>query len=404
MTPAAVAALVALLVLLGVEAWCAAGGAALAAADRHRLELEAETGDPRAREALALLGEPDRTAAGLETCAWLGPLGVAGAGTAILWTLRVPAAPVLAALAAVLLCLLPAELLPRLLGTRRADALVTRMAPGLRLVLGVLGPLGWLRSRGKSPPGDELGRLLAGRPEPVDEDEREIIRRVVDLADTTVEEAMVPLIDVEAVEDTTTVRQAAQRMLKTGYSRLAVFHERVDATTGVVTHRDLLFAEHPDGPVGAVQRRVPHVPETKRVKELLAEFQRERQRFAVVVDEYGGAVGIITTEDILEEIVGEIEDEHDHEEVLCRRVAERSWLVGARAGRAFLEDRLGLVLPDGDFETLGGFLVARTGQIPAPGTSLLWHPWRFRVSRATDRLVQEVLVQRARGVPPTHAG
>ncbi|MBN1337587.1 MAG: HlyC/CorC family transporter [Deltaproteobacteria bacterium] len=384
--------------LLGTQALCAAGGAALASADRTRVETDAESGDEGAREALALLADPVRTVACLEVCAILAPLCVAGGLTSLFLLLDAPAAPVWGVAGALLLGV-PTEILPRVVGARRADALSCRLAPHLRLVLGVLGPLARLRTCCRPPPGDQVQSLLAGRPDAIDADGRQMIRRVVDLADTTVEEAMVPLIHVEAVGDTVPVRQAAARMVKTGLSRLVVFHERVDATTGVVTHRDLLFASDPDGPVGSVQRRVPHVPETKRAQELLEEFQRDRQRFAVVVDEYGGAVGIITTEDILEEIVGEIEDEHDHEEVLLRRVGERTWIVGAGAGRARLEEGLGLVLPEGDFETLGGFLIARSGQIPAPGTRLTWRAWHFRVQRATDRMVQEVLVRREPPLP-----
>jgi CBS domain containing-hemolysin-like protein len=185
-------------------------------------------------------------------------------------------------------------------------------------------------------------------------------------------------------------------MAESGHSRLPVYGDRVDGIDRVVLHQDLLTATDWGAPVSSVAREAHFVPETKRVDELLLEMRRRRHRMVIAVDEYGGAVGLITVEDLLEEIVGEIEDESDKDPLLVRRSGEREWVASGRAEREHIEEACGLMLPDGDFETVAGFLLARLGRVPTVGESVRAEGFVVMVSKASQRAVTEVTLRRDR--------
>ena len=223
-----------------------------------------------------------------------------------------------------------------------------------------------------------------------------LIRRVFAFTEAVVEDSMVPLIEVVAVPTSATLDEAARRITESGHSRLPVYQDRIDRIVGVVLHQDLLAADDWTAPVTVIARPAIFVPESKRVDDLLLEMQRERQRLAVAVDEYGGAVGIITVEDLLEEIVGEIEDESDRKHALVRRTGEREWLASGRAEREHIEQACGLVIPDGDFETVAGYVLAALGRVPRVGEYVNVSDFVVTVSRANDRAIIEVTIRRAR--------
>jgi len=197
------------------------------------------------------------------------------------------------------------------------------------------------------------------------------------------------------VPHTATLGEAARRMAETGHSRLPVFRERVDQIVGVLLHQDVMESARWDTAVSTLMREPVFVPETKQGDDLLLEMRRTRQRMAVVVDEYGGAVGIITVEDLLEEIVGDIHDESEPETSLVRRSGAGEWTVSARAERDHLRP-IGLLLPDGDYATIAGYVLDTLGRVPPPGESLRLGPWALTVSRATDRAIVELKVRRDR--------
>ena len=224
--------------------------------------------------------------------------------------------------------------------------------------------------------------------------DKAMIRRVFAFTEAVVEEAMVPLIHVIAVPEETTVADAADQMIKSGHSRLPVYRERVDDITGVVLHQDLMNEKDWTRPVAEIARTPLFIPETKRVDHLLLDLRRARLRMAVAVDEYGGSVGIITVEDLLEEIVGDIEDEMDREKTRVRRVGEREWLAVGHAEREHLESKVGLDLPDGDFETVAGFILTQTGRIPKAGEQVEAQGHLLTVNKANDRAIQEVHIRK----------
>jgi CBS domain containing-hemolysin-like protein len=203
-----------------------------------------------------------------------------------------------------------------------------------------------------------------------------------------VEEVMVPLVNVAAVPETATREQAVRLLLERGYSRLPVFRERIVHIVGILHHFDLLLAPQETEGIAALVRPAFFVPETKPVYELFLFMKKSGNNMAIAVDEYGGATGCITLEDILEEIVGEIEDEYDSRKSLIRKIGPSSYLVEARSEIEHLNERLSLDLPPGDYETLGGFLMSKMGSIPKEGEILRLPHLVITVEKAGPRAVQ----------------
>jgi putative hemolysin len=398
-------------VCLLLEGFFSGSEMAMVASSRIELRRKAEAGHPGAALVLSLMEQPERV---LGTCLIGTNLCVVTAATlatAFAASQGSGEPALLASLLLTPLVLILAEMVPKTIYEHHADLLAPIVARPLSWAAVLFTPGLWVveacnsvmlrlaREEQGSPEGgvsrEELRLLMDSEQQgSIDDDEREMIRKVLEFSDISVREAMVPLIEVKAVPRGATVRDVAQRMVVTGYSRLPVFDGRIDNITGVAVHRDLLFAEELDAPVASVQRKVPYVPETKGLEELFAELRQSRQRFAVVVDEYGGATGIITAEDILEEIVGEIEDEFDRDSVNIQRLDDRRWLCDGRAELEHLEEAAGLCLPEGDYETVAGFLLARLGHIPIVGERVVHNGWRLTVSKATDRAIQEITVMK----------
>jgi CBS domain containing-hemolysin-like protein len=220
-----------------------------------------------------------------------------------------------------------------------------------------------------------------------------MIDRLFDFAHKTVKEAMVPLVEVVAVEDTATVKEVLELIDVKGHSRFPVYHERIDNIIGVINSFDLLDSSLSQGSLTSFIRTVPYVPEVKPVDDLLIEMQKQRKHLSIVVDEYGGSVGIITIEDILEEIVGEIEDEYDPDKKLYQKAGEGRYIVNSRMEIAQMGELLPLTLPEGDYETLGGFLLEQFGHIPQSGEVLHFHNMTFTVLSSDERSIGRVEIK-----------
>jgi magnesium and cobalt transporter len=200
-----------------------------------------------------------------------------------------------------------------------------------------------------------------------DADEREMIQGVRELGQTTVKEVMVPRIDTVFLAMDTEKGELLEKVVSCGHSRIPVYGDTIDSIVGILYAKDLLRALVKGESFSIVDlvRRPFFVPESKRIDSLLKEFRRKRVHIAVVVDEYGGVSGIVCLEDILEEIVGEIQDEFDEEREDVVRLGESSWLCDARADLDDINRETGLALPADDFDTLGGYVFALFGKIPA---------------------------------------
>jgi putative hemolysin len=232
----------------------------------------------------------------------------------------------------------------------------------------------------------------------LEEQEREMIHSIIQFGDTIVREVMTPRPDVVAVEVNQSARRALDLVIAEGYSKLPVFEETVDNVIGVVHDRELLIALSngtlAQTPIRALMRPITLVPESKRVSELLREMQRSKFSLAIVVDEYGGTAGLVTIEDLLEEIVGEIRDEHDEgEEEPIVVISPREAVVDAGVNIEDVNAKLGLTLPHEEFETIGGLTVGLFGRLPVEGEEVAAEPGtRLKIERTRGRRILSVRV------------
>ena len=230
-------------------------------------------------------------------------------------------------------------------------------------------------------------------------DERRMIRGIFDLDETPVHEIMSPRVDVDAVKDAATIADVKARIIASGHSRIPVFHGTVDHIIGVVYAKDLLDDEKlaATGSLEDICHRPVFIPETKNVGDLLQEFRQNRNHFAIVLDEYGGTAGIVTFEDILEEIVGEIRDEYDTNESLptTQVLPDGGLVADARMTIAELNEALDTEMPeDEDFDTLGGYISAHAGRIPQAGEAIETDLLTFEIVSAEPRRVLKAKVRR----------
>lgn len=232
----------------------------------------------------------------------------------------------------------------------------------------------------------------------IEPEERELIGQIIEFGDTVVREVMVPRTDTVAMSDQHTVSEAIGIVIEHGYSRVPVYAEGIDDVVGVVHAKDLMRAERDQGedsPAVAVARTPRFVPETKRIALLLREMQAEKFHIAIVVDEYGGTAGVVTLEDLIEELVGEIVDEFDIEEPMIERLAPGTVRVNGRVPIDELSEVLAAPLPNGDWDTVGGLIFNTLGHVPEEGETLVMDGWELLVERVTGRRIARVIVKPA---------
>lgn len=239
-------------------------------------------------------------------------------------------------------------------------------------------------------------------------DEGQMMRGIVDLDETRVREIMTPRTEIVALPLETTVADARRLILEAGHSRIPVYRETMDNIVGVLHARDLLRAweEHDeagDQPVRRYLREAMFVPEPLSAGDLLSQM-RVKNHLALVVDEYGGIAGLITLEDLLEKIVGDIQDEHDHEEALVHREDDGCWTINAAAHVDELTEMFKVEFEDRDYDTVGGLIVSHLGRVPTSGEILFIDGLRFEVLESDQRRIRQLRVQKDEGTAEVGAG
>ncbi|MED5373128.1 MAG: hemolysin family protein [Myxococcota bacterium] len=405
MSPVLAASIVGVCLL--TEGFFSGSEIAVVSADRLKLKTQAEAGHKGSQLALKLLERPERL---LGTCLIgtnLSTVTASTAATAALVTALPDAFEAITVAILFPLILLFGELIPKSIYQHYAD----RLAPVISLPLSVastalfpaLVVLEWLtrlmtggqENTTRPVTREDIVLLLEGSDEVrIDQEDRELIQRVFEFGEAVVEDAMKPLIEVSALPETATARDAVEMMVSRGHSRIPVFDERIDRVTGIVHHSDLLHNSSLDQPLRELARPPFFVPESKDLEALFVEFNNRRQRIAIPVDEYGGAVGLITMEDILEEIVGDIGDETDKKVRAVRQIGPHSWLARGRVETELLLERTGFEIPEGYYETLAGFILSRLGHVPVVGETLQEGEFTLEVTRASDRAILQVKLQR----------
>jgi magnesium and cobalt exporter, CNNM family len=387
---------------------------AVVSADRTALRRKAAEGDRAAKLALDFLSRPQR----LLATTLLGTNTSVVTATTVMTLAMLQRAPHDGELLAVLLLsptmLVFGEIVPKTLFQQYADRWVTRIVYPLRLASFAFAPLVVIlgritalvarslkiEERRAMVTRDELRLLLEetdeNPPADIPEAERSMITNVLDFGDTTVYDVMVPLSEVTALPEEATLEEAAAEIADKQHTRIPIYRERVDQIVGVLHAFDLLSAEAAGkrGTVAEVMRPPIFVPESKPTVDLLVELQRAGQQLSVVVDEYGGATGICTVEDILEEIVGEIEDEYDRGPSPIRAEGPGLWRILARTSIAQVNQTLKVELPEGeDYETIAGLVLDKMKRIPREGESLRLGPVTITILGASDRAIEEVRIR-----------
>lgn len=394
------------------EAFFSGSEIAVVSADRMRLRHEAAGGSRGARLALTMLERPE----------WLLSTTLVGTNISVVLNTTMATALVIhlfgeqyAWLAIVIMAPLIwifGEIVAKGVFQQRADIITPRAIFVLRaasyVFLPILTVFSFLtRLLAKVLGGGEAGNPFTLREEismmmdmsSVEGDiqpvERRMIRRVFNFGETTASDIMVPLIDVVGVARGTTCDEARQLAVERAHKRLPVYEERIDRITGTLNALDLL-QEEPNKPIEPFIRQPHFVPGSIGIEKLLSDFRGGAGIMAVVVDEFGGAEGIVMLEDILEVIVGELEDEFDAPETgaaWIRKLGERHYLVSARLSLDRFNDETGLELPTGTYETLAGFLLDVGQSIPRTGTVIHHDGISFTVEHATPEAIHEVRVR-----------
>ena len=396
--------LVAALVLFAIVAAAEAG---VASANRTRLKSMAVRGSRKADRLHAYANERAAVLAVLAlartfAAALAAALSVflIASETGDTWGMLIA----VAAGVAVLLALLDG--LPRLFVAKNPEVWGLRLVPVVTAFRAVFGPLAWAIDESlrrvvghtaeerQQEETEEILRLAEIEPDGdiIEADEREMIRGVVALDETMAREIMAPRIDIAALEVNDTIDDATRVVVEKGFSRIPLYDETIDNIVGVIYAKDLLrcLNEGRRPALRDIARPAYFIPESKRVDELLAEFKKSKVHLAIVVDEYGGTAGLVTIEDLLEEIVGEIQDEYDREETPVERVNSHEAILDARVSIDELRELFGFEIEDEDYDTVGGFVYHHLGKVPEAGDEVRVDGLTLRVLSVLGRRIKKV--------------
>lgn len=406
--------LIIILICLFLEGWFSGSEIALVAADRLRLRHLADSGSRAARLILHFLDRPDRLLATVILCHNLAFVTGVTLSTALLirW-FGEERGEILSLVLLSPVVLILGEMVPKSVFQEKADriALVTIyvvwlasrvLYPVVFIIAKLTDFLQWLLGTTNHKPSsfitkeelDFIIQMTMEQQSGVNLEEQKMIHRIFSFGEIAVKEAMIPLVEVVAAQDTELMEAVIRRIEEKGFSRIPVYTQEIHNIVGVVNAFDLLYAKDRGQPVSTLMRPAFYVPEQKRVDDLLKEMQRQRVHMACVVDEYGGGVGIVTVEDLLEEIVGEIEDEYDSIRELYEELPDGGFLIDGRMEIDSINERLGLDLPKGDYETLGGFVIHLLQEIPSAGKTFSYGDLVFTIVAANNRRIKEVKIHK----------
>jgi CBS domain containing-hemolysin-like protein len=407
-----------LLPLLLIEGFFAGSEIALLSADKLALNKQARSGAWGSKLALELATHPERILSATLLLTNLCMIGIAALTALFFLERETSHSELLSVLVASPLVVIFGELLPKTIYQRNATRLarlvahpvqwtywaffpITRLLNGYTSRLSSLaGPIEELLTGKRRTTREDLENLLTyGRRESeLKTSEKKMIRRIFDFRESEARHALIPLVRVDAIEDTSTLRQALERFEHHRHSRMPVYADRIDNIVGILEVADLFMAADLEQPIRHYLANAHYVAETQALRTLLEEMHHEDNEMVVVVDEHGGAVGILTFEDIVEEIVGEINDEYDNESAPFKTLSEQSWLLQASMEIPHINEQLGFSLPEGEYETLSGFLLQQFGRIPEARDELFFNTtsghFKFTIRKATERHIETVLVDK----------
>ena len=404
--------------LLIIEGFFSGSELALLSADRLNLKKRNKQGELGAGRALRLLKSPDRI---LSTTLIMTSLCVMA--ISVLLTLefrRIYGEPgeIRAVLASSLLVIVLGELLPKFFYRKFSAILVPRIAepifytqkvlfPFIHLttlytsqIARFMGPIEMIWSGKRETAKDELQGLLTSDPEDtqIKSDEKTLIKKILKFRDKIAKDGFVQLVQVDAIERQSSLLEAFELFHQKKHSRLPVYDERIDNVIGILELSQIIRQTDLTQKIDRFIKPAIYVPENQKLEPILNEMLERDYQIAIVVDEYGGAIGILTREDIFEQIVGDLEDEDDPEKKLIREVTPDRWIVKARTTITEINEELRLELPEGDYDTIGGFLLRQFSRIPEPGDELFFDTreaqLHFVVRDSSRRRIESVSIER----------
>ncbi len=409
-----------LILFLILSAFFSALETAVMSIGRIRLKYLADSGDPEARRVQAIKGDPSKFLGAVLVGNNAVNIALTSVMTAVSLALFGKYGLSVALCASTVAIVLFGEILPKSLAANNPESVARRLVRPGEIAVKVLYPLSWaftgivnllLRATGAKAPGvtlitpEELQNIVdvAEEQGSLDADERQMIQGIFRFGDTSVSDIMVPYPDILAVPSSMPVREAVDLVLKGHFSRIPVYAETPETIAGFIHVKDLLkaYIQGPDSTVGALVRPILFVPETKKVDELFDQMRLQRIHVAIALDEYGSTSGLVTMEDILEEIVGDIMDEYDPADTAVVRQADGSFLVDGRVPLDDIDEQLGLDFSgtDEDIDTIGGLAFHMVGKIPRVGDTVEDPRATIRVEEMKGRRVVKVRLR-----PHAHDG
>ena len=415
LSPGDIWTLVAVVLLTGVAAFLAMSETAVTRTNRIRAIHLEEEGRRGARQLRELVGN---TARSLNLILFL-VLVVQFAATSLFTSVleRLVGGGLGVALAAAIMTVVTfifAEVAPKTYAVQHTDQAALRVAPVVWWLtrLPILGPLtrlligvGNVVTPGKGLKSgpfvseDELRAIVdeAEREEVIEDEEREMIQSIFEFGDTVVREVMVPRPDMVVVPVNCSLEQVLEVILRTGYSRIPVYGRDIDDVVGLAYAKDVLRSLHDgqaDKPLAEILRPAPVMPESMRAADCLREMRRRKSHMVIVIDEYGGTSGLVTIEDLLEEIVGEITDEYDREEPNVEPLPDGGWRVNARMSIDEVNELLDMELPATEWDSIGGLLLNLVGDVPKEGQQIEFQGLSLRAERVQGRRIGRVRINR----------
>lgn len=399
--------LLAMVICIVFSAYFSASETAFSSLNRARMKAMAEQGDKRAERALALAEQYDRLLSTLLIGNNIVNIAVASIGTVMFVRYYGDMGATISTVVITIVVLIFGEISPKSLAKDSPERFAMLSAPLLRVLMWVLAPLNFLFSQWKrlltvvfrvkddrKLTQQELLVLVdeVEQEGGIDRDEGELLRSAIEFPDQEAEEILTHRVDLEAVQVSASREEVAKVFRETRYSRLLVYGEDLDDIQGVVHLKD--FCDAPEGASLKDLMTAPlFVPPSVKISALLRQLQRSKSHVAVVSDEFGGTLGIVTLEDILEELVGEIWDEHDEVEEPVRQTGEGAYLISCAESPEIMKD-LFHEDPGDDNTTMGGWVAEQLGRIPVQGDAFLWEELKVTVTKTDGRRVLEVEVRK----------
>ncbi|MDI6688882.1 MAG: hemolysin family protein [Actinomycetota bacterium] len=405
--------LIGFLTLLVLSAFSSAAETALTSVNRIKVKHMVEEKVSGAAILEALLEHPARFLATILLLNNLVNIGAASLAAVTAANLGLSYPAVISTGVVTFLVLVYGEITPKTFSAQNAERIALLVARPISLLCIVLFPIarlfifianmfirlfgGKTMKEGPFITEEELKTMVSvGEKEGViEEQEKEMIHSVFEFGDTVVREVMVPRMDMVCVDSNASSEEVLALFAKEKHSRIPVYEDTVDNIIGIIYSKDLLTQVAKGNakiPLKKLVRPVHYIPETKKVSELLRELQRKRQHMAIVVDEYGGTAGLVTIEDLLEEIVGEIYDEYDLEKVMIERIDDNNIRVDARVNLDEVNEILGTNLPDFECDTIGGFVYNLVGKIPSEREKVDFEGLTFTVEKVVGRRISKILI------------